>query len=161
MGWFELMLLLHIAGAIIGFGPTYAFAILGPLSGTLEGPQSLGALKGILAIEHKLVMPVATVVQPVTGAVMIFQSNRDENFFSHEWLWIAILLYIATYYTAVFRQTPTVHKVVELAESGQAGSEEFLALVNKMKKLGPMITLALTIIVFLMITKPGSPEGFF
>ena len=28
-------------------------------------------------------------------------------------------------------------------------------------QLGPFITLSLTVIVFLMITKPGSPEGFF
>jgi uncharacterized membrane protein len=155
------MLLLHIAGAIIGFGPTYAFAVLGPMAGKLEGPQSLGVLKGILAIEHKLVMPVATVVQPVTGAIMIFLTDRNENFFSHEWLWIGILLYIATYYTAVFQQTPAIHKIVELAESGQAGSEEFLANIKKTQKIGPIITLALTAIVFLMITKPGATEGFF
>lgn len=161
MGWFELMLLLHIAGAIIGFGPTYGFAVLGPLGGKLEGPQGLGALKGIVAIERKLVIPVATVIQPVTGAVMIFLTDRNENFFSHEWLWISILIYIALYYTAVFRQTPAIEKVIHLAESGQAGSEEFLATVKKTQKLGPIIALGLTIIVFLMITKPGSTEGFF
>ena len=161
MGWFELMLLLHIAGAIIGFGPTYAFAILGPLSGKLEGPQRLGVLNGIVAIQRRLVIPVATVVQPVTGAVMIFQTNRDENFFQHEWLWIAILIYIAIYYTAVFQQRPAIQKVIELAESGQAGSEQFTANVKKTKKLGPLITLGLTVIVFLMIAKPGAPEGFF
>jgi uncharacterized membrane protein len=161
MGWFEFLLLIHIFGAIIGFGPTYAFAILGPLSGKLEGPQSLGALKGIVAIERKLVVPVATVVQPLTGVLMIFETNRNENFFSHEWLWIGILLYIVTYYSAVFQQTPAVEKLIELAESGQAGSEEFLATVKKTQKLGPLITLSLTVIVFLMIAKPGGPDGFF
>ena len=161
MGWFEFLLLVHILGALIGFGPTYGFAVLGPLSGKLEGPQALGALKGIIAIERRLVMPVATVTQPLTGLLLIFESGRNENFFSHEWLWIAILVYIGTYYTAVFQQTPAVEKVIELAESGQAGSEEFLANVQKTKKLGPAITLTLTLIVFLMITKPGSPEGFF
>lgn len=161
MGWFEFLLLIHIAGAIIGFGPTYAFAVLGPLSGKLEGPQSVGVLKGMIAIERRLVIPVATVVQPLTGALLIFESGRNENFFSHEWLWIAILLYIATYYAAVFVQTPNVEKVIELAEGSQGGSEEFLGYVKKIQKLGPLITLSLTTIVFLMITKPGSPDGFF
>jgi len=161
MGWFELLLLIHIMGAIIGFGPTYAFSVLGPLSGKLEGPQALGPLKGIVAIERKLVIPIATVIQPLTGVLMIFETDRNENFFSHEWLWISILLYIVLYYTAVFVQTPTIEKVIELGEAGQAGSEEFLAGVAKMKKLGPMIGIGLTIIVFLMITKPGSTEGFF
>lgn len=161
MGWFELLLLIHIMGAIIGFGPTYAFSILGPLSGKLEGPQALGPLKGIVAIEHKLVIPVATVIQPLTGVLLIFESGRNENFFSHEWLWIALLIYITLYYTAVFVQTPLIEKVIELGESGQAGSEEFMSTVKKTQKLGPLIGIGLTIIVFLMITKPGSPEGFF
>ena len=43
----------------------------------------------------------------------------------------------------------------------EAGSDEFQARIKKTKTLGPLITLSLTIITLLMITKPGSPEGFF
>lgn len=161
MGWFEFLLLIHIAGAIIGFGPTYAFAVLGPLSATLEPPQRLGVLKGVLAISKRLVIPVATVVQPLTGVLLIFESSRNENFFSHEWLWISILLYVVVFYLAVLVQRPNVAKIVELAEGGKAGSEEFQGRVERSKKLGPVITLGLTLIIFLMITKPGSAEGFF
>lgn len=161
MGYFEILLLIHMAGAIIGFGPSYAFAVLGPLSGKLEGPQSVGVLKGMVAVARKLIIPVAAVVQPVTGVLLIFESGRNEGFFEHEWLWISILLYVIVFYTAVFVQTPTVQKIIEIAESGGAGSEEFQGLVGKTKKLGPVISLALTTIVFLMITKPGSPDGFF
>lgn len=161
MGWFELLLLIHIAGAIIGFGPTFAFAVLGPLSGTLEPPQRLGVLKGMIAIAKRLVIPVAVFFQPLSGALLIFESGRNANFFSHEWLWIAILLYVVMFYLAVLVQRPNVAKIVELAEGGEAGSEEFQRRVEQSKRLGPAITLALTLIVFLMITKPGSPEGFF
>lgn len=161
MGYFELLLLIHIAGAIIGFGPTYAFAVLGPLSGKLEGPQSLGALKGIVAIEKKLVFPVATVIQPLTGVLLIFESGRNNNFFANEWLWIALIIYIAMYYIGTFVQIPAVEKLIAAAESGAAGTPEFMNLVAKTKRFGPMLTIGLTIIVFLMITKPGAPEGFF
>jgi uncharacterized membrane protein len=161
LGYFEILLLIHIAGAIIGFGPVYAFAVLGPLSGNLEGPQSVGALKGIVAIERRLVLPIATVIQPLTGVLLIFESGRNENFFDNEWLWISIVLFILTYYTAVFVQTPTVEKIIELAESGKAGSEEFMAKVKKTQRLGPLITLSLSTIVFLMITKPGGADSFF
>lgn len=161
MGWFELLLLIHIFGAIIGFGPTYAFAVLGPLSGTLEPPQRLGILKGMLAISTRLVIPVSAVVQPLTGILLIFESGRNENFFAHDWLWIAILLYIVVFYLAVLVQRPNVAKIVELAEGGNAGNEEFQQRVAQTKKLGPVITVGLTIIVFLMIAKPGAPEGFF
>jgi hypothetical protein len=71
------------------------------------------------------------------------------------------LLYVVVFYLAIFVQRPNVTKIVELAEGGNAGSEEFQRRVSQTKKLGPAITLGLTIIVFLMITKPGAPEGFF
>lgn len=161
MGYFEIFLLIHIAGAIIGFGPTFAFAVLGPLSGKLQGPQSLGILHGMVAIERRLVIPVATVVQPLTGVLLIFESGRNNNFFQHEWLWISILLYIGLYYTAVFLQTPTIDRIIEMAEGGKAGTPEFQEQVKRTQTFGPMLSVGLVIIIFLMITKPGSPDGFF
>jgi uncharacterized membrane protein len=161
VGYFELLLLIHIAGAIVGFGPTFGFGVLGPLAGKLEGPVGLGALKGIVAIEKKLVYPFAFVVQPLTGVLLIFESGRNENFFSHQWLWIGIILYVITFYTAVFVQTPAIERMIELAESGNAGNDEFQALVKKTKTFGPIMGILLLTIIFLMVAKPGSPEGFF
>lgn len=161
MGYIEILFLLHIAGAIIGFGPTFGFAILGPLSGKLGGPQALGLLKGMVGISKALIIPVAVVVQPVTGVLLIFETGRNQNFFQHEWLWIALLLYVFMFYTAVFVQKPNVEKMIELAEAGEAQSEAFQALAEKTKKMGPLLNVALLIIIFLMITKPGAPEGFF
>lgn len=161
MGYFEVLLLIHIAGAIIGFGPTFAFAVMGPLSGQLEGPQSVGVLKSMVAIERKLVLPIATVIQPLSGILLIFAAGRNEGFFSHEWLWTALLLYAGLYYLAIFVQTPTLEKLIHMAESGEGGTPDFMSLVARTKKFGPALTLGLVVIVFLMITKPGSPDGFF
>jgi uncharacterized membrane protein len=161
MSYFEILLLIHIVGAIIGFGPSYTFAVLGPLAGRLGGPESLGLLKGMVAIERRLILPFAALIQPLTGVLLIFESGRNHNFFGQEWLWIAILLYIATFYAAVLVQTPNVEKVVTLIESGNAGGEEFERLLKRIQRLGPFITVSLTIIVFLMITKPGAPDSFF
>lgn len=161
VSYFELLLLIHIAGAIIGFGPTYAFAVLGPLSGKLGGPRALGILEGMMAIEKRLVIPVAFVTQPLSGALLIFESGRDNNFFSFEWLWIGILLYIVIFYLAVFQNSPALEKMIHLAGSGGAETPEFGALVKKTKSIGPLLTIGLTIVVFLMITKPGGPDSMF
>lgn len=160
MSYFQLLLLIHIAGAIIGFGPTFAFGVMGPLAGKLGGPQGLGVLKAIVAVEKKLVYPFI-VIQPLSGVLLIFESGRNDNFFSYEWLWIAIILYVIALYTAVFVQTPSIEKMIGLAESGNAGNDEFQALVKKTSRFGPLLGILLFTIVFLMITKPGSPEGFF
>lgn len=161
MSYFELLLLIHIAGAIIGFGPTFAFSVMGPLAGQLPGPPGVGVLKAMVAVEKKLVYPFAFVVQPLTGVLLIFESGRNDNFFSYEWLWIGIILYVFAFYTAVFVQTPAIDKMIELAESGNAGNDEFQGLVKRTKTFGPVLGILLLTIIFLMIAKPGSPEGFF
>ena len=161
MGFFELLLLIHIAGAIVGFGPVFAFSILGPLSARLGGEQALGLIKGTVAVSKRLVIPVSAVTQPLSGILLITESGRDENFFEHEWLWVSILLYIVVFYLAVFVQRPNAERIIGLVEGGEAGSEEFQARAKRSRTFGPLITFGLTIIIFLMITKPGGPEGFF
>lgn len=158
MSYFAILLLIHVAGAIIGFGPTFAFAVLGPLSEKLGGPSALGIMKGMVAIQKRLVYPVAFVTQPLSGVLLIFESGRNEGFFSHEWLWISILLYATLLYIALFQQAPAQHKMIELAESGEAETPAFEALAKKTKTMGPVLTLATTVIVFLMILKPGAPD---
>jgi hypothetical protein len=101
------------------------------------------------------------VVQPLTGVLLIFESGRNENFFSNEWLWISLIIYIALYYIATFVQIPAVEKLIEMAESGSAGTPDFMGIVAKTKRFGPILTLGLTVIVFLMIAKPGGADSFF
>ncbi|HVF12214.1 MAG TPA: hypothetical protein VNA87_03925, partial [Actinomycetota bacterium] len=69
---FKIVLLIHIAGAIIGIGPTFAFGVMGALSGKVGGSQALGIVEAMVQIERKLVTPVATVTQPVSGVLLIF-----------------------------------------------------------------------------------------
>jgi uncharacterized membrane protein len=154
MSYMELLLLLHIASAIIGFGATFSFAILGPLAAKTGGPQALGMLKGIVQIEKKLVIP-AIVIQPLTGVLLIFEDGWDNDFFSHYWLWIAIAIYIVAVYIALALQTPTVERMVEMGESGKAETPEFGALGKKAATQGPILTVMLLVVIFLMVIKPG------
>ncbi|HEX2241265.1 MAG TPA: DUF2269 family protein [Actinomycetota bacterium] len=156
MDLFTFLLLVHIAGAIIGFGPTFTFAVLGPLAGKMGGPPGLGIMEGMLAVANRLILPVSAFTQPVSGAWLIFEGGWNQNFFEHDWLWTAIVLYVIAFYVAVFMSRPTLHKMVDMAKGGQAGSAEFAALAARAKKLGPVTTLLLLAIIFLMVVKPGS-----
>lgn len=156
MSYFTVLLLLHIAGAIIGFGPTYSFAILGPMASERPGPGGLALMEAMVAVERKLVIPVAAVLQPLTGALLIFESGRNENFFSHEWLWVAILIYIALFYVAVFVQTPSIEKMIHMAKEGEAGTSTFEAIAKRVAITGPALALGLAVIIFLMVVKPGA-----
>ena len=149
-----ILLLIHVAGAIIGFGPTFTFAILGPMAGK-AGPQGgLALLEGMEAIEKKLVVPVAMVVQPFSGLALIFVSGYSASFFSHYWLWIGIVLYAVAFYLAIFGQNKRLARLIELAKAGPP-TPEFIATAKKVGQTGPVITVLLVVIIVLMVTKPG------
>jgi uncharacterized membrane protein len=154
MSYFEILLLIHVGTAIAGFGPTFAFAVLGPLAGKTGGPQAVGMLKGIVKIEKTLVVP-AIVIQLVSGVLLIAEAGWDSDFFSHYWLWIAIVLFLTAVYLALRVSTPSVEKMIELGESGQAGSPEFAAYAKKAATVGPILNVMLLVIIFLMVVKPG------
>ncbi|HEV2011651.1 MAG TPA: DUF2269 family protein [Candidatus Limnocylindria bacterium] len=149
------LLLIHIAGAIIGFGPTFTFAILGPMSAK-AGPQGgMALMEAMDAIEHKLVLPVAIVVQPLSGLALIFLSGYNVNFFGHYWLWIGIILYAIAFYLAVFGQRTRLSRMIEIAKAGPP-TPEFIAAAKKVAQTGPIITVLLVVIIILMVTKPGA-----
>jgi uncharacterized membrane protein len=155
MSYLELLLLLHIGSAIIGFGPTFSFALLGPMAAKTGGPQALGILKGMHKIETNMVRP-AIGVQLITGILLITEAGWDQDFFSHTWLWLAIVLFVITAALALTRQIPTGAKMIELAESGKAETPEFEALGKRSATLGPILTGMLLVIIILMVLKPGS-----
>ncbi|MBW3589882.1 MAG: DUF2269 domain-containing protein [Actinobacteria bacterium] len=153
--YFRILLLIHIAGAIIGFGPAFAFGILGPLSKKLGGPQALGIMEGILALQNKLVIPIAAFFQPVSGVLLILEGGWAQNFFSHVWLWVALILYIVMFYLAVFRARPGVAAMIRLAKEGKAETPEFGKLAKQQQAIGPILGVTLLVIIFLMVMKPG------
>ena len=152
--WIAIVLFIHVAGAIIGFGPTFTFAILGPMAGK-AGPQGgVWILQAIDAIEKRLVLPVAIVVQPLSGLILIFLAGYNVNFFSHYWLWVALIAYAIAVYLAVFGQRVRIERLIELAKAGPP-TPEFVATAKKVGQTGPIITVLLVLIIILMVTKPG------
>ena len=156
MSYTGALLFLHVAGAIIGFGPAFAFAPMGPLAKSLGGPQALGILKAIYKVQGMLVLPIALVIQPLTGALLIFSRGLDEGFFSREWLWIAILLYAILVSIATLAIRPAIAQMIKLAEDGKGQTPEFSAMAKRTAALGPLSALLIVIIIFLMEIRPGA-----
>jgi uncharacterized membrane protein len=154
MSYLEILLLVHILSAIAGFGPTFSFAVLGPLAAKTGGPQALGILKGMVKIEKTLVVP-AIVIQLVSGILLIVEAGWDGDFFSHYWLWIAIVLFLTAAFLALRVSMPATEKMIELGEAGRAESPEFAAQAKKAATVGPFLNVLLLVIIFLMVVKPG------
>jgi uncharacterized membrane protein len=162
VNWVLFWLFLHIAAAIIAFGPTFTFPIIGSMAA--KNPQ-FGHFAAEInhKIERGLVFPVA-LTMAVSGVGLIFSTGR--NLTKSPWLGIAIVLYVIALCIAFFFLIPNTGKLVEATAGGPppggppagapAGPPPHIAALIKKNQVGGMILTALLItIIFLMVVKPG------
>jgi uncharacterized membrane protein len=162
MDWgFAILLFLHIFGAVLGFGPTYAFLILGPMTAA-EPAHGNFALRFQKRVSHGLVAPLA-VLQGVTGVLLVAYIGFE--LFQRGWLIVSIILYAITLTIGFGVLIPSVRKLVE-ATSGPpptaipgaappAGPPPHIAAIIRRARLGGVTNaLLVMVIIFLMVAKP-------
>lgn len=158
MNWFELWLTLHILAAIVAFGPTFVFPIMGPAVG--RHPEHAGfGLEIMEVIETRLVIPFA-LTMPLSGLGLIRTARVDV--FASQWLLWAIVLYVIALGIAFGNQVPATAGMLKIVRSAQAGglSEDagrrMGALAARARTGGMLLTVLLITIVVLMIWRPGA-----
>ncbi|HEV2685198.1 MAG TPA: DUF2269 family protein [Actinomycetota bacterium] len=159
--YFTILVIIHIGGAIIGIGPSFAFGVLGSMADKGDDATKLILFRALRTIDSRLLTPVALITQPLTGVLLIFDRKINVDFFStrHVWLIVAIVLYIIILFMSYVISRPRVRRMISLLESGEGQGEEFKSLEATSKMLGPIFGLLTTAIVILMIWKPGSGCG--
>lgn len=162
MDWIlAILLFLHVGGAVVAFGPTFAFPFIGAAGG--REPQHVNfALRVQERISQRLVFPLA-LVQGVTGLLLVWRIGFD--LLTRGWLLLGIALYLTALAIAYFVLIPTGHRLIE-ATSGPppappAGAPapsgpppHVAALVKRGRTFGMVNAVLILIIVFLMVTKP-------
>lgn len=155
--YFKLLLLVHIAGAIVGFGPTFAFGIMGSRVETpdLQPGRRLVVMDLIYRINRYLVTPVGFATQPLSGILLIFKSGRNHGFFQHEWLVVALSLYVVMILVIVLLDGPGFTRMFELAKDNRTDDPEYARLGKRGAITGPLLGLIVLTIIVLMVLKPG------
>jgi hypothetical protein len=174
--WLQIVLFLHVFGAILAFGPTYAYSIIGAAGGR-EPMHANFATRVSDRIGTTLVYPLA-IVQGITGLLLIWLASIDLT--KSLWLVIAIVLYIGALAFAFTIQRNAVHHLIEVttipaggpppggppagAPAGPppggppagapAGPPPGVAeAVRKVQMGGMGLGITIAVIVFLMVTK--------
>ena len=160
---FQLFLFLHVLGAIVVFGPSFAFPFIGAQA--RKTPQH-GHFAAVVTeiIERKLILPGA-VVQGLTGLGLILTSGRDLTARANWWLGIAILLYLTAITFAFFVQAKNAEKMVHLTANmppgpppagAPAGPPPEIAATGKaLAQGGQLLSVLVVLIVLLMVVKPS------
>ena len=158
MAWlFPWLLFLHVLGAIVAFGPTFAFSLIGAMGGA-EPQHANFATRVSHAITSKRVLPVGFTL-PITGLAMIAVVGINPLERDRWWLALGIVLYLIVYGYGFFVQRHLVERVVQMTSSppppGASGPPpELMALIKRIQRGGIGMGLLLVAIVFLMVVKP-------
>jgi uncharacterized membrane protein len=158
LSWaFPYLLFLHVLGAIVAFGPTFAFSFIGAAGGA-EPQHANFATRVSHTISSKLVYPIGLTL-PITGVAMMAVRGINPFERGYWWLAVAIVLYLIAYGYSFFVQRKYVERVIELSSAppppGATGPPpELVELVGKIQRGGMMLGILLVAIIFLMVVKP-------
>lgn len=158
MEWFQLWLILHILAVIVGFGPTFVFALVGA-SIRREPQHALFGANLNHLIESRLVIPGLTLA-PLFGAALII--TRRYEFWESTWLLVAVPLFTVAWIIGIFINRPLSErirtKLRDLTE-GRAGPEavaELQAMGKRAQALGVVMAVAMLAVLVLMVWRPGA-----
>lgn len=170
MTWFTFFLILHVLVAITAFGPVFAFPFIQRFA--QRDPRNARVVTEIMhGIEGRIVIPAA-VVMPFLGLALIYLGHLD--LWKSEWLLIAIVLYVVTFFFALLVQLRNAGRMVDLLAraparpdaaqgapvAGAAGPPPEVAAMGRRLQLGGMfLTLMLLAIIVLMVWRPGNCVG--
>ncbi|MFL5779368.1 MAG: DUF2269 family protein [Chloroflexota bacterium] len=154
---FPFVLFLHVLGAILAFGPTFAYWIMGSMAGREPQHANFSARETEL-IGKRLVYPLA-IFQGITGLLLIWSGKIDLT--SQRWLQLGIILYLIALTYALTVQRNALHHLIELSSTPPPPGAppgppppELLATVKRIQRGGMLLGTLIVVIVFLMVVKP-------
>lgn len=162
MDWvLGLLLFAHVFGAILAFGPTYAFMILGPMTGR-EPMHANFALRFQKVVSSRLIAPFA-LLQGVTGLLLVWRIGFE--LLQRGWLIVAIILYLIVVAIGFGVLIPSLRKLVAAsaapppppppgADAPAGPPPHIVATVGRARLAGMTNGVLVLVIVFLMVTKP-------
>jgi uncharacterized membrane protein len=151
-------LFLHVFGAILAFGPTYAYSIMGSMAG--KEPQHANfSSRQVEAIGNQLVYPLA-IFQGITGVLLIIAAKIEPQ--KQPWLVAGIILYLIAITYALTVQRNALHHLIALTSTPPPPGTppgppppEVLSTVKQIQRGGILLGVLVVVIVFLMVVKPG------
>ena len=151
---YNVVLVLHILAAIIGFGGMFIAGFYGIESRRLPGDEGLVVAQATLKVSGQ-VPTVAVCAVPIFGILLILMSD-DVWQFSQAWISLSFLLYFVLMGLATGLQVPTIRKLVALRAAG-GNATQVEALGKRAAAVGAVVNVLWVITLALMVFKPGYP----
>ena len=156
MSLYDISVFIHVSAVVVGFGATFAEAIMFPVA-MKAGVRHLPYVHQLqLAINQRMAGPALGLVI-LTG---IYQTIDGDWGFGSFWISATFLIVIALGAMIGVYFVPTDRKLAvqaqrEIDESGNV-SDEYQAQARREGVMGGVAGLLVIVAIFLMVTKPGA-----
>ena len=162
---YDLLLLLHILVAIVGFGTVFLNGIYGAQAKSHPGPEGLAIARANFLVSRIAEYFIYAVV--ITGVLLVLISD-DAWEWGDTWIWLALLLYFVGIGISHGVLQPSVKRMIALMEemvhmgpppAGGGGpppqAAQIEALGQRVGLASTALHILLIVILYLMIFKPG------
>jgi uncharacterized membrane protein len=157
---YGIVLFLHIAAAIAGFGPTFVYPVYAAYARKRGGPEAIAINETTLDIAKRFEYAIYAV--PILGILLVLLS--DETFeFSDPWISASFLFYLVALFISLRLHQPNLRALLGLQRQiGPGGptpevAREMEERGKRAGMLGGSLHLLLAVLLWLMIFKPGWP----
>jgi uncharacterized membrane protein len=152
---YNIVLVLHIAAAIIGFGGTFVSSFYALEARNRPGREGSVIAATAVSVTDK-VPTMAVYSVPVLGILLVLLSD-DAWKFSQVWISLSFLLYIAIVVVTLVVYRPTQrHLVAARNRIDEGGPNSGLAAdERKAASVAGVLNVLWVVVLFLMVFKPG------
>lgn len=148
--FYDVVVALHVISIVLAFGVTFAYPILFPFLGR-NHPQALAPMHEAQERIGKFLITPFAVLALITGIYLA----ADRDLFSEVWVQVpmGILIILLGLGGAFF--APQERRAAELARTAP-GSPEYMAIAQKVSKVGTLSAVLVLVAIFFMVAKPGA-----
>lgn len=157
VSFYDVVLWLHISAVVVGFGSTFAYAVLAGVA-QRSAPEAVPGMLAAFRANDRTVVTIGALVVLLSGLYLAADSEQFDEFFV-AWGIIAVLLLLGLTHAFFI---PHERRAEELAKRDieAAGpravewSPEFHAVSSRFAKAGALAALIIILSVYVMTAKP-------
>ncbi|MBA4181203.1 MAG: hypothetical protein C0506_11495 [Anaerolinea sp.] len=157
MDSFKAQLFLHILAVIVSIGATFAFPFLQAFAERSGVGATRFVMQFMVRIEKVLVIP-GSILVALFGAGLIFDDETGYKDDFPAWLMAAITIFIVVVVVDLVVQQRQVKSAIDALEGAPEGAglpAAYVPIGRRIQMVGGLEGLAIVVITFLMVWKPG------
>jgi uncharacterized membrane protein len=151
MSWYEFLLFVHIAAAMIWLGGAFTFQMYGLVVHRGGDPGELARFAGRAGVLGERMFVPASLVVVLAGVGLIIDGNWD---WGQLWVIFALVTFAASFLTGVLVISPIAKRIPVVGSTTPAGQ----ALIQRLFTVLRIDLAFMYAIVFAMVVKPTSDD---